>query len=147
MRKRLKTNSVPASRIMALKNRVAASYYGNNMLGCAKKAVLRMEPDLKRTVCKYCQAPLIPGETVRVRLKSKTVRLTCLTCMNVRKFPTKRGHKLWIDQPEAIVQILDYAQKSETESTSTSDWREEISNTSEELKKLELQLKVLKSEK
>jgi hypothetical protein len=31
-----------ASHLMALKNRVAASYYGNNMLGCAKKAVLRM---------------------------------------------------------------------------------------------------------
>lgn len=61
--------------------------------------------------------------------------------MNVRKFPTKRGHKLWLDQPEAIVEILYYAQKSETKSTPEPDLREEISNTSEELKKLELQLK------
>ena len=31
-----------ASYLMALKNRVAASYYGNVMVGCAKKSVLRM---------------------------------------------------------------------------------------------------------
>lgn len=31
-----------ASQLMALKNRVAASYFGNNMVTCAKKAVLRM---------------------------------------------------------------------------------------------------------
>lgn len=66
----------------------------------------------------------------------------CLTCMNVKKFPMKKGYKLWLDQPEAVVEILDYSQKSEDKSTSKPDLREEISNTSEELKKLELQLKV-----
>jgi len=100
---------------MALRNRVAASYFGNNMVTCAKKAVLRMEPNLKRSICKCCQSPLIPGETARVRLVSKPVKgvkWTCLTCMNTKRYPTKEGYKLWLDQPESIVEILDFTPKS-----------------------------------
>ncbi|XP_047366719.1 ribonuclease P protein subunit p21 [Vespa velutina] len=103
-----------ASHLIALKNRVAASYYGNTMMGCAKKSVLRIEPNIKRTICKRCQSPLIPGETARVRLCSKHmkgIKWTCLVCLNSKKYPTKRGYKLWIDQPEAIVETLHYVPK------------------------------------
>lgn len=107
-----------ASHLIAPKNRVAASYYGHTMLGCAKKAVLRIEPDIKRMVCKQCQSPLIPGETARVRLSSKKVkgvRWTCLVCLNSKKYPTKKGYKLWIDQPEAIVEVLHYIPKQKSQ--------------------------------
>lgn len=100
---------------MALKNGPLASYYSDNMMGCARKAVLRMEPDLKRSICKRCQTPLIPGETARVRLTSrpvKGVKWTCLTCRNTKRFPTKRGYKLWLEQPEAVVEVLDYTPQS-----------------------------------
>jgi len=33
--------------------------------------------------------------------------------MNTRRFPTKEGYKLWLDQPEAVVEILDYTPQSE----------------------------------
>ncbi|KAG7211859.1 hypothetical protein KM043_011080 [Ampulex compressa] len=104
-----------ASHLMALKNRVAASYYNNMMVACARKAVLRMEPSVKRTICKRCQTPLIPGETARVRLSSKRVkgiRYTCLTCMNSKRYPTGKGYKLWTDQPESTIQLLDYTLKT-----------------------------------
>ncbi|XP_015588459.1 ribonuclease P protein subunit rpr2 [Cephus cinctus] len=104
-----------ASQFVASKNKTVASYYGNVMVNCGKKAVLRMEPDLKRSICKSCQTPLIPGETARVRLGSKPrklIRWTCLTCRSIKKFPTKQGHKLWSDQAESIVQIFDYARYS-----------------------------------
>lgn len=100
---------------MALKNRIMASYFGNNMLACARKAVVRMEPNLKRTICKCCQSPLIPGETARVRLVSKpvkSVKWTCLTCMNSKRYPMKKGYKLWLDQSESTVQTLDFTPKS-----------------------------------
>ncbi|KAH0953130.1 hypothetical protein HN011_005790 [Eciton burchellii] len=132
-----------ASHFMVSKNRSFASYYGNNIIGCAKKAVLRIEPNLKRTICKHCHTPLIPGETARVRLMSKPIkgiRWTCLTCMNTRRFPTKEGYKLWLDQPEAVVEILDYTSQSE-ENVQTSQVREkcsgsekDVSNINEEAK-------------
>ncbi|XP_046739555.1 ribonuclease P protein subunit p21 isoform X2 [Diprion similis] len=117
-----------ASHLMAIqsKNPVAASYYGNIMLGCAKKAVLRMSPDVKRTICKRCQLPLIPGDTARVRLVSKPMKLvkwTCLTCGATRKFPTKKGYKLWADQPEALVELFDYTPKQSVDNVTACNRR------------------------
>ncbi|XP_076290456.1 ribonuclease P protein subunit Rpp21 [Lasioglossum baleicum] len=104
-----------ASHLMALKNRVAASCYGNMMVGCAKKSVLRIESDIKKTICKCCQSPLIPGETAKVRLISKPVKgvkWTCLVCLSVKKYPTKKGHKLWTEQDNSVIQIFNYAPRS-----------------------------------
>ncbi|XP_076228115.1 ribonuclease P protein subunit Rpp21 isoform X1 [Nomia melanderi] len=103
-----------ASHLMALKNRVAASCYGNMMVGCAKKSVLRIESDIKKTICKCCQSPLIPGETAKVRLMSKPVKgvkWTCLICLSVKRYPTKKGYKLWTEQENSVVQIYNYAPK------------------------------------
>ena len=107
-----------ASRLMALKNRVAASFYGNVMIGCSKKSVLRIESDIKKTICKCCQSPLIPGKTAKVRLVSKpqkAVKWTCLTCLSIKKYPTKKGYRLWTEQPNSIVQSFNYASKTNTE--------------------------------
>jgi Sec7-like guanine-nucleotide exchange factor len=35
--------------------------------------------------------------------------------MNTKRFPTKREYELWIDQPEAVVETLDYMSKSTNE--------------------------------
>lgn len=82
------------------------------------------EPNLKRSICKCCQTPLIPGETARVRLTSKPikrVKWTCLTCKNIKRFPMTKGYKLWLDQPEAIIEILDYTPKPRNENIKKSD--------------------------
>lgn len=76
------------------------------------------EPNLKRTICKCCQSPLIPGETARVRVVSKPIKgikWTCLTCMNTKRYPMKQGYKMWLDQPESIVEMLDFTPKSKNE--------------------------------
>lgn len=91
------------------------------------------EPNLKRTICKCCQSPLIPGETARVRLVSKPIKgikWTCLTCMNTKRYPTKRGYKMWLDQPESIVETLDFTPKSKNENFQKSG----SENTSEKVK-------------
>lgn len=90
---------------------------------------LSREPNLKRSICKCCQTPLIPGETARVRLTSKPIKRikwTCLTCMHTKRFPTRKGYKLWLDQSEAIVETLNYAPKPKTENIKKSDVPETI---------------------
>lgn len=75
----------------------------------------KREPDVKRTICKSCQSPLIPGETARVRLKSKPVKIiqwTCLACKTTRKIPSKKSYKLWIDTPDSLVHVYDYTPKN-----------------------------------
>lgn len=42
----------------------------------------------------------------------KSVKWTCLTCLSVKRYPTKKGYKLWIEQPNSVVQIFNYAPKS-----------------------------------
>lgn len=113
-----------ASHLMASKSQVMASYLGNNMLACAKKAVLRAEPNVKRTMCKCCQTPLVPGETARVRLVSKPIKgikWTCLTCMNTKRYPTKKGYELWLDQAESTVRTLDFTPRPKNKNLQKSD--------------------------
>ncbi|XP_076247449.1 ribonuclease P protein subunit Rpp21 [Calliopsis andreniformis] len=121
-----------ASHVIALKNRVAASYYGNVMIGCAKKSVLRIEPDIKRTVCKCCQSPLIPGETAKVRLVSKPekgIKWTCLTCLSVKKYPTKKGYKLWTEQANSVVQSFNYVSKQKNINSNSKTGEKQLDKT------------------
>jgi len=93
------------------------------------------EPNLKRTVCKCCQSPLIPGETARVRLVSKPIKgikWTCLTCMNAKRYPTKKGHKLWLDQPESVVQTLDFTPKSKNKNFQKPDSESNLEKVKEQ---------------
>jgi len=58
--------------------------------------------------------------------------------MNIKRFPTKEGYKLWLDQPEAVVEILDYTPQSE-ENVQKSEVQEkcserDISNINEKAK-------------
>lgn len=67
--------------------------------------------NLKRSICKSCQCPLIPGETAKIRLlprKKKILNTTCLMCQKSKRIPVKPKYKLWLDQPEAVAEILQY---------------------------------------
>lgn len=50
-----------------------------------------------------------------MRLVSKPVKgikWTCLTCLSIKRYPTKKGYKLWTEQPNSVVQIFNYTSKS-----------------------------------
>ncbi|KAK0161223.1 hypothetical protein PV327_009718 [Microctonus hyperodae] len=105
-----------ASQMIAKVDINAASCYGNMMINCAKKSVLRIEPDIKRSICKGCKSPLIPGESAKVRLISKpikAIKYSCLKCKLTKRIPTKKGYKLWIDEPQACVKLYNYKSKVE----------------------------------
>ncbi|XP_044581873.1 ribonuclease P protein subunit p21-like [Cotesia glomerata] len=103
-----------ASKLVSKHDTISASCFGNAMISCSRKAVLRIETDLKRSICKCCQTPLIPGETSRVRLITKpikAIKTTCLICKTSKKIPTKPGYKLWTENPDSINQIFNYTPK------------------------------------
>ncbi|XP_057341478.1 ribonuclease P protein subunit p21 [Microplitis mediator] len=103
-----------ASKYLSKYDNITASCFGNAMISCSRKAVLRIDTDVKRTICKCCQTPLIPGETSRVRLITKpikAIRSTCLICHTSKRIPTKPGYKLWTEDPNSVNQIFHYTPK------------------------------------
>jgi len=49
----------------------------------------RIPPNLKRQICKGCNAILIPGKNATVRVKRKTLRIKCSECGKIQLIPLK----------------------------------------------------------
>ncbi|KAL2791508.1 ribonuclease P protein subunit p21 isoform 1 [Daubentonia madagascariensis] len=94
-------------------NQALARFYCHTERTIAKRLVLRRpssfstprDPSVKRTLCRGCSSPLIPGLTCTQRQRRRrgqrwTVQ-TCLTCQRSQRFLNDPGHLLWGDRPEA----------------------------------------------
>ncbi|XP_012591772.1 ribonuclease P protein subunit p21 isoform X2 [Microcebus murinus] len=103
-------------------NQALARFYCHTERTIAKRLVLRRtaegarapapssfsaprDPSVKRTLCRGCSSPLIPGLTCtqrqrRCRGQRWTVQ-TCLTCQRSQRFLNDPKHLLWGDRPEA----------------------------------------------
>ncbi|BGP48865.1 hypothetical protein JCM10450v2_004744 [Rhodotorula kratochvilovae] len=69
-----------------------ARHLAREMTEVAKKATVRMDPSIKRTLCTACGAVLIPGVSSSVRVKPSgphghVVVHHCLSCRSQRRFP------------------------------------------------------------
>jgi len=72
-------------------------FYLTHLRSVAKKSVLRLDPSIKRTICKRCDTLLVPGVSCehRVENKSKNGRkkwadvliVECKVCWSVKRFP------------------------------------------------------------
>lgn len=105
-----------------------AAYYGSVFKNVAKKAVVRAEPEIKRSLCKGCSALLVPGNNVRISLKKKPApRLvwTCLCCSTIKRFGVRKDYKIWLDCDEAVVEKATYGN---TVSMKQEDKPEEMRN-------------------
>ncbi|KAI5805852.1 RNAse P Rpr2/Rpp21/SNM1 subunit domain-containing protein, partial [Geopyxis carbonaria] len=70
--------------------------YVGTLRSVAKKNVLRLAPELKRTLCKRCDAVLVPGVTAETRRENKSkggrkgwaevVVVECRACGGVKRF-------------------------------------------------------------
>lgn len=74
---------------------ILSRVYLNHMDLVSKKSVLKMHPDIKRTVCKKCNRLLIDGLTSKTRIKNESrkklphcdvLEITC-ECGTVKRFP------------------------------------------------------------
>ncbi|CDR41842.1 RHTO0S06e06986g1_1 [Rhodotorula toruloides] len=81
-----------------------ARHVAREMKQVAKKATVRMDPAVKRTVCQGCATVLVPGVTSTVRVKPSgphghLVVHTCLSCRRQRRLPA--SPHLASSEPEA----------------------------------------------
>ncbi|EIW82870.1 Rpr2-domain-containing protein [Coniophora puteana RWD-64-598 SS2] len=66
--------------------------YVDAMKVIGQKTIVKMDPSVKRTLCKGCNTVLVPGVTARVRVKGSPVHgnvvsYTCNACKTVRRIP------------------------------------------------------------
>ncbi|GAO51017.1 Rpr2-domain-containing protein [Saitoella complicata NRRL Y-17804] len=71
-------------------------FYVATAKGVARKAVLRVDRNVKRTLCKRCDTRLIPGVTSTTEIENlsrknaehaDTLKTTCGQCGTVKRFP------------------------------------------------------------
>ncbi|KAB0804222.1 hypothetical protein PPYR_01192 [Photinus pyralis] len=86
----------------------ASALYSHLLINVSQKAVQRMEPEVKRSICKRCHTLMIPGVSAQVRIRKKQLRWKCGKCLATKVFKTNPEYKLWIDHKEAVVETLRY---------------------------------------
>eukprot|EP00731_Ephydatia_muelleri_P029241 Em0020g885a len=87
-------------------------FYIHTMKNISQRLVLRLDPSIKRTLCKGCDSLLIPGITCTSRLQArrqKHVSVTCLTCSKVKRFVIDQEHTLWTERSENVASSGDTA--------------------------------------
>ncbi|XP_037522723.1 ribonuclease P protein subunit p21 [Rhipicephalus sanguineus] len=104
-----------------------ASFYGHVLHMISRRVQAKLDPSIKRSLCKKCSVLLFPGVTCTERLRASPGRgqrlvVTCLHCGTIKRFPTRRGYELWYDKAEAlgnqaIAATKDSAAKGSTAST------------------------------
>lgn len=75
-----------------IENRSLACHYVNDIRLMARKNVLRMDPTVKRTMCRNCNALLVPGLTSKIKILPSAshvhvIRTHCLACNVARTIP------------------------------------------------------------
>ena len=104
------------------------AYYGSSMLTVAQKSVLKIEPYVKRDLCKGCGNLLKPGLSVKIRVRSGKLVCTCLRCGTIKRFHTKRGYKIWIERSDACLEEIETQDFTENHTSSAKPDEKEISS-------------------
>ncbi|CAG8597940.1 17822_t:CDS:2, partial [Racocetra persica] len=80
-------------------------FYISTMKSIGTKQVLRIDPSIKRTLCKKCESVLLPGLTSRIRIKPKPepqLQVMCTQCGTARGYPIRKGYQLFSEKSENI---------------------------------------------
>ncbi|KAG4068276.1 hypothetical protein HA402_007796 [Bradysia odoriphaga] len=100
-----------AGTLMAGQNAALSCYYGQLCKSIAKKAVLRMEPNLHRTICKRCGNILKPSTTAELSICDKDPNMcliACNVCGSIRRFSINSKYNLWFDDPKSVAEKIRY---------------------------------------
>ncbi|KAI8343747.1 RNAse P Rpr2/Rpp21/SNM1 subunit domain-containing protein [Chlamydoabsidia padenii] len=78
-------------------------YYNTTMKKIGQRMVLRLDPQLKRSICKRCSTSLIPAmtSTIRIHSRPETATVTsCNICGERKRWVARPDHQLFTDRPD-----------------------------------------------
>ncbi|KAI8391638.1 RNAse P Rpr2/Rpp21/SNM1 subunit domain-containing protein [Radiomyces spectabilis] len=78
-------------------------YYNSTMRKMARRLVIRLDPHVKRSICKRCDTMLLPGKTSAVRIQHQpetTTVTTCLICNTHKRLIARPDYELFNDKAE-----------------------------------------------
>ncbi|KAI8080172.1 uncharacterized protein B0P05DRAFT_540260 [Gilbertella persicaria] len=82
-------------------------YLNHNMKQITSRLVLRLDPSIKRTVCKRCDTSLLPYLTSKSRIHSKpvpSVIQTCKICKAKKRFTSQNpNYELFNQRSDVVV--------------------------------------------
>ncbi|KAK9236589.1 RNAse P Rpr2/Rpp21/SNM1 subunit domain-containing protein [Lipomyces kononenkoae] len=92
-----------------------ARYYASQMKAVARKSVIRLDPNIKRSICKRCDTILIPGRTCATFVENESIGSvphadvlthTCKVCGGQKRFPIgkDRDFLVFTERPDHVVE-------------------------------------------
>ena len=95
------TTTTSTATATATPNPALSRFYINTLRSISMKSVLRLHPNIKRTMCKRCDAHLIPGVTSTIYSENRSkggrkpwaevLVVRCIGCGSVKRFPVGGG--------------------------------------------------------
>lgn len=86
-------------------------YYNTTLNVVAQKTVSRMDPNIKRTICKCCKTPLIPGLTSEIKVDDDETKfeISCKSCQTSRIFKSDDPNYCLFTE-KATITVKEYEQ-------------------------------------
>ncbi|XP_059610940.1 uncharacterized protein LOC132257901 [Phlebotomus argentipes] len=106
-----------ASKLMAGRNDFLSSYFGTQCKAIGKKSVLKMEPAVKRSLCKKCSIFLKPGETADIDVKETPQKVSIISCRRCgfrKRYHINSKYSMWLDNPDSVAEALNFAPETNT---------------------------------
>uniref|UniRef100_A0A1Q3F4W0 Putative ribonuclease p protein component 4-like isoform x1 n=1 Tax=Culex tarsalis TaxID=7177 RepID=A0A1Q3F4W0_CULTA len=101
-----------ASVLMADRVPALSGSYGKLMKSIGKKAVLRVEPAIKRTLCTRCGVALSSSSTASYsdfrHKKLSYVEVRCKLCEFSKRYYDNKKHRIRLDDPAAVVETMEF---------------------------------------
>ncbi|XP_035900073.1 ribonuclease P protein subunit p21 [Anopheles stephensi] len=102
-----------AAALMSETHPQLSATYGRLAKSIGKKAVLRMEPAIKRTLCVRCGVLLNPAITADIHdyrhKKLCYVQVNCKLCGYQKRFYNNKNHQLWLENPSSLVERIEFS--------------------------------------
>lgn len=88
-----------------------SSTYNSMLKGICQKNLLKIDPEMKRNICKRCNTMLIPGKTVTCRTIKKSkgmIKWTCKFCGESKLFKKNNNYCMWSENTQFLLQTIVY---------------------------------------